>query len=168
MNYMGQLFKSYNLNFNIEKLETEALRIPELVSRREYVSNRNGSIQIHQDQWMEENYHSPYIDDIFWKELKKFISKIHNKHIDGQLWLNLNYESSYNSPHTHQGQYSGVFYIKAPENSGNIVFPKTDESVTPKENLLLLFNSDVMHAVEPNLSDDVRISIAFNYWETII
>ena len=36
-------------------------------------------------------------------------------------------------------------------------------SYVPEENLCLLFPSDVIHYVEPNINKKERISISFNY-----
>tara|TARA_R100000231_G_scaffold84570_1_gene64336 strand:+ start:188 stop:745 length:558 start_codon:yes stop_codon:yes gene_type:complete len=99
------------------------------------------------------------------------------------FWFNVNGTSSFNRPHIHtHSTISGVFYVTVPKNSGNIVFhspglmdllyPNVDHyneftsttySCEPKENLCLLFPSDLQHYVEPNLNKKERISISFNY-----
>jgi uncharacterized protein (TIGR02466 family) len=101
------------------------------------------------------------------------------------FWFNVNGLSSFNRPHVHlYSTISGVFYVSVPKNSGNIVFQKpgisdmlypvknvkhynqyTSEvySYVPEENLCLLFPSDVIHYVEPNINKKERISISFNY-----
>lgn len=102
------------------------------------------------------------------------------------LWININSPYSYNARHIHPGSYmSGCFYIKVPEKSGNIVFKhpafnlmfmnNSDDifssynevnslsySVLPQEKKLLLFPGWIEHEVEQNLSNEDRISIAFN------
>lgn len=100
------------------------------------------------------------------------------------MWLNINGAESYNQPHTHDPfgniALSGVFYIKTPENSGNIRFfdPRgiiTDAidmkyynastswfEITPYENLLIIFPSWLYHSVGVNQSIQDRISISFN------
>jgi len=86
--------------------------------------------------------------------------------------------------HIHAGShFSAVFYLRAPENSGNIVFRSfgadTDMfplppgglndlnfetySVVPYPCLLVIFRSNIRHMVEANLSDTVRLSLAFNF-----
>ena len=43
--------------------------------------------------------------------------------IIGNMWANINPPGGYNRPHLHpNSHFSGVYYIKAPENSGQIVF----------------------------------------------
>jgi uncharacterized protein (TIGR02466 family) len=97
-------------------------------------------------------------------------------------WLNVNYKGHYNEKHVHPVTlFSGVIYISVNENSGNIIFHnntaaehyveiRNNESdlfyktVTykPKNGMILIFPAWLHHSVTPNLSDDPRISIAFN------
>lgn len=107
------------------------------------------------------------------------------------LWLNINSKKDFNVVHTHTGSViSGVFYIKCPENCGNLVLKNQNDdilrcylrhsnliggidygftqytsevwSITPEENTLIMFPSWLEHYVEPNNSEQERISIAFN------
>jgi uncharacterized protein (TIGR02466 family) len=89
--------------------------------------------------------------------------------------------------HTHSNSlFSGVLYLKAAEETGQISFHKyakyldvssptlslgftewnifnSDKwSITPHENQIIIFPSNVVHSVEINNSNDDRISIAFN------
>jgi hypothetical protein len=64
--------------------------------------------------------------------------------------------------------YSGVLYLKVPSNSGDIVFMDPLQlnhykKVNVKQKDILLFNDIIPHYVEPNQSNEDRISIAFNY-----
>ena len=99
-------------------------------------------------------------------------------------WLNINPKYSYNTDHIHPDSLiSGTFYIQTPDNSGNLVFSRSDnfynllwsiaqnssspffsseQSVTPKPGMLVLFGSWETHSVEQNLSDEERISFSFN------
>jgi uncharacterized protein (TIGR02466 family) len=103
------------------------------------------------------------------------------------IWININSKGAFNRPHVHNDDlFSGVFYVKTPEKCGNIVFshpaqnqqyhfrsdlPIVDEWTNknsglmyqyPQVGKLVLFPSWLLHYVEPNLSDEDRISIAFN------
>ena len=106
-----------------------------------------------------------------------------------EYWYNINKEFSFNMPHMHVSSggsiVSGVFYVKTPKHCGKIVFRRNDPLITimydeninkyneynssiwsidPKENLLVLFPSNMEHFVEPNLNkNNERISISFNY-----
>ena len=94
-------------------------------------------------------------------------------------WANINYTHGWNAPHLHNGCfYSGVFYIKADGDEGNIRFidthfkvvgnmpnmPRIRESEveSPRTGDLFLFPSGLMHMVEPNTTDKDRYSISFN------
>jgi uncharacterized protein (TIGR02466 family) len=101
------------------------------------------------------------------------------------LWINISKKNNYNYSHNHpMSYYSGVYYIQCPENCGNIVFEDSSNNVVDllyrnqkikednkmfenyyynvKEGLMILFPSNLMHRVEPNQSDEDRISISFN------
>jgi uncharacterized protein (TIGR02466 family) len=101
------------------------------------------------------------------------------------LWININTDSAFNAPHVHpDALLAGVYYVKVPEYSGDIVFknpainqqyhiPKASVknfnkvlaskwTVTPKNNMCLIFPAWIEHYVEPNPTHEERISIAFN------
>ena len=98
-----------------------------------------------------------------------------------EYWFNINRKFNFNWSHNHPGFFfSAVLYVKSPLDSGNIIFERPDNAsdwipvevfneksasaliVTPKVNNLLIFPSYLKHKVEQNLSDEDRISIAFN------
>jgi uncharacterized protein (TIGR02466 family) len=107
-------------------------------------------------------------------------------------WININRKKDYNREHTHPGSlFSGVFYVKVPDKSGVIAFvnpvqhlqnmhyeywhlkygehiPKNkifsnQWAYEPKEKAIIIFPSWLEHLVEPNQSDEERISISFNF-----
>lgn len=104
-------------------------------------------------------------------------------------WFNINNKDSYNKAHKHNNSViSAVWYIKVPPNSGEIVFERSDDEVidwlafanggnpekithhsnyawgeVPQEGSCLLFPSWIRHRVEPNNTNEDRISIAFNF-----
>lgn len=99
-------------------------------------------------------------------------------------WANFNdNRNSMNIEHIHGETFSGVFYLKAPENSGRLVLTNpginrlwngcnltqsknqfTGEmmKIEPEEGSLIIFPSYLPHFVETNQHDDERISISFN------
>ena len=104
----------------------------------------------------------------------------------GNMWANINYSGGYNKPHIHPNSlFSGVYYIKTPLNCGKIVFndPRPgvqcnmptrqrgkppphlwrEVSIDPKVGRIIMFPSWLWHSVEPNQSNDMRISVSFNF-----
>ena len=102
-------------------------------------------------------------------------------------WKNINEPGNFNFRHNHpRSNLSGVLWIKAPKDSGNIEFESpqlfnryqeldsyTDEFklnsncymtyfFPPKEGRLLIWPSDLEHEVKENKSDEDRISYSFN------
>ena len=109
------------------------------------------------------------------------------------FWINISGKGSSNTPHTHSGlTYSGVFFIKVPKEmkGGRFLFYRNFNeadfistaymghfkegyqmqgydypinTISPQENMLIVFPAWVPHAVEINLSDEERISLSFNF-----
>ena len=100
------------------------------------------------------------------------------------LWGMINPPGSRNNVHTHPYNYlSGVYYLKTPPKSGNLVFlepkpqaevlsppKKKDASIhlahsvdfEPKENTLIFFPSWLQHEVKINSSNEDRVILSFN------
>ena len=104
------------------------------------------------------------------------------------IWLNINPPGSYNELHNHtDAVLSGVYYIDATENQGNIQFERSDnaeyhlpsyiEKITyfnatratyaAKTGALYIFPGWLKHSVQGNQSNTDRISLSFNYGEKI-
>ena len=108
--------------------------------------------------------------------------------IDG-LWININFTDSHNIQHCHPcSDLAGVVWFKTPPNCGIIKFDSphgypcgsdilacTDQfkeqlghwmwyNIEPEEGKMIVFPSSLYHRVEPNLSNDDRISVSFNIW----
>ena len=114
--------------------------------------------------------------DMNWDKEKQ-IAKINN------MWAIVNTGGSANLRHQHgNSTISGAYYVRAPMNSGDIVFydprpapvyshPNTTNpnflnaqvnGVSPKEGALVLFPSFLDHSVNENISNSERIVISFN------
>jgi uncharacterized protein (TIGR02466 family) len=99
------------------------------------------------------------------------------------MWANRNGPGDFNKAHVHPNAIlSGTYYVKVPPASGNIEFydPVRERTMvgypvrpgreaarkkieyTCNDGLLLIFPSWLSHSVQPNRSDEARISIAFN------
>ncbi len=119
--------------------------------------------------------------DMNWDKQKQ-TAKINN------MWAIINTGGSANLRHQHgNSTISGAYYVRAPLDSGDIVFydprpapvyhhPNTSSpnllnaqvnSVNPKEGALVLFPSYLDHSVNENISKDERIVISFNIRITI-
>ena len=104
----------------------------------------------------------------------------------GNMWANVNPPGGMNRAHQHPNSlWSGVYYIKAEEKSGQLKIddPRAAASmVRPKQKSgelssrlwrethyepvagrCIMFPSWVMHCVDPNESNDIRISVSFNF-----
>ena len=116
------------------------------------------------------------ITDMNWEKQKQSIN-INN------MWAIINTGGSANLRHQHgNSTISGAYYVRAPQNSGDIVFydprpapvysfPKAINpnllnaqvnGISPKEGALVLFPSYLDHSVNENLSNEERIVISFN------
>ena len=102
------------------------------------------------------------------------------------IWININPPGAYNHLHNHVGSVlSGVYYVDAAQNQGNIQFERTDggeyhipekieketyftctrASYVSKTGALYVFPSWLKHSVQGNRSNTDRISVSFNYGE---
>ena len=104
-------------------------------------------------------------------------------------WMIIGYPGAITSRHIHQNSiFSGVFYIKSPENAGNLLLSHplsvptcVSSTIRPlfKENNIfnskifahkpndcdiIIFPSHVEHEVTRNMSGELRCCIAFNYF----
>lgn len=99
----------------------------------------------------------------------------------GNAWVNINTKNCYNTKHVHSfTHFSAVLYLKTPKGGGDITFYRPDTAkyflpsymiksfdmtvtYTPVANTLLLFPAWVEHEVGQNLSEEERVSVAFNF-----
>lgn len=140
----------------------------------------------------EVNFSNEYIKKNYSSYLKKIIEKFLNKEgiknikrIDIlNLWVVRQYKGEYNPIHYHEGDLSGVGYIKLPKNmtnnqmvknkkirtNGTIDFvngqraflSKSIYNVVPKVGDLILFPNYLMHTAYPFNKDGERRSFSFN------
>ena len=119
-------------------------------------------------------------EEIFKKEL------LTEKPVLGNMWANINYKGGFNRPHLHPNAlFSGVYWIKTPKNSGDLMLyeprqgaqctmPNRKEGklppelwrevhYTPNAGVIIMFPAWLWHEVRPNQSDDIRISVSFNF-----
>jgi len=66
--------------------------------------------------------------------------------------------------HNHKNEsadMTAVYYLKVGNESGNLIFPDKGITIEPRENYFVLFNTNLLHGVEPSL--DGRICISMNF-----
>ena len=87
-----------------------------------------------------------------------------------EFWFNIARPGESTGWHDHKDRsvLSGVYYLKVPDNAGDILFRKRDKDKIVEWNIrsetgkLILFHSNIEHSVKINKSNHDRISIAFN------
>ena len=104
----------------------------------------------------------------------------------GNMWANINPPGGSNRAHQHPNSLqSGVYWIKTPKNCGQLKIddPRSVACMTrprqkntkkpdrlwrethyePIAGRCIMFPSWLMHCVDPNESNDIRISVSFNF-----
>ena len=131
--------------------------------------------------------YKPLVDQLFlvmrsiWKE-----EWLDREPVLGNMWANINPKDGLNQPHIHPNSlFSGVYYVKSNPQAGRlkiydpragvqIVMPVRKKGQAPKHlwsdaNLdpfpgrIIMFPAWLWHCVEPNESNDIRISVSFNF-----
>ena len=147
------------------------------------LSNRGG--------WQSEGFEIINEDDVLQLFLINCLSNFppikESVQLRGYAWININKPGDYNIKHVHPtNNLSGVLWIKAPQNSGDIIFdsPNVFESFLenksydddfkksiciddsyhfyPTEGRMIVFPSHLQHHVQENKSSEDRISVSFN------
>ena len=147
------------------------------------ISNRNG--------WQSRGFDLSDMNDLLHATILQGLSSFsaikNTTKMRASAWININSPGSYNVKHTHPNSHlSGVMWIKAPKDSGNIVFDNPNGHQThteinsynqefkdqffvhhaywlpPIEGRMIIFPSHLQHAVNENKSNEDRISVSFN------
>jgi uncharacterized protein (TIGR02466 family) len=133
---------------------------------------------------------SIYLEKLFKDEAELFLNELYPHKIDlilSKSWINSTKKYEFQTPHEHSGNtVIAVYYINTNENSGDLLLhdprgaidfiPSIEKDskgnklsgrsfvrVKPKTGDLILFPSYLVHSVEPNMTDDIRISLAMNF-----
>ena len=179
-NLFSSFIFSCHPEINLKEIKEEAYTIRKIFPSQN-MSNNNG-------------YHSPsFIERSNYKnfDLLKEITEefsmgvVNDLNLDLSLpkvswWMNINKECQYNILHTHaRADLIGVYYISAPENSGNLVLLRNDGSsyshlyqnanagnlsfTIPAEiGRLYIIPGHLWHYVRTSESQEDRISVSFN------
>ena len=127
------------------------------------------------------------IDELFQMQREIYEQEWLDRHAKlGNMWANINYPGGYNRPHIHPNSlFSGVYYVKSNKESGTIamsdprpgiqtIMPARKPGKPPKHlwrevhlepvpGRIIMFPAWLWHCVEPNQSNDIRISVSFNF-----
>lgn len=155
-------------------------------------TNNNSVKKSNTGGWQSDQFTKPEKEfESLWKSIEFSLNKYHQSlQLIGtvyisDLWFNINGKGDSNKPHSHPNSvHSGTFYINTPKNCGNIFFEHPCSSIAwaypnniigvgnvvnsgswwfpADKSWLYIFPSYLIHWVEGNLSDESRISLAFN------
>lgn len=161
-------------NLDLETLENSCYEF-----QKKYPSVQISNVGGYQGRYFKSNELEKEIINSFPRSNDKELTNI-----EVTQWLNINSKDSHNILHSHGPFFgnalSGVFYVKAPKKCGNInlydprgaltsaidldYYNNSDRYywIEPYDNLMLIFPSWLEHSVDPNESEEDRISIAFN------
>ena len=179
--YIKDLPNSEQLNSYLEK------HIIEWSNQDKGVSKTNVNGWHSTTDMNQKTKYEPLIQELF----KMQNEIIEEEHLDiepklGNMWANINPPGGYNQSHLHpNSSFSGVYYVKAPPNSGRLslmdprpgvqqCMPSRKKVKLPRElwreiyydpipGRMIIFPSWMWHKVEPNKSNDIRISVSFNF-----
>jgi len=149
-------------------------------------SNKNKITYSHKINGRWENQ---YLSIEFFPQIKKifyFACKVGREIIDkplviphkemglpiNEFWFNISKPGESTGWHDHKNRslLSGVYYLKVPDNAGNINFREKNGDqfhewqIRSQTGKMILFHSNIEHSVSKNRSKDNRISIAFNLY----
>ena len=129
----------------------------------------------------------PLVDELFKMQHEVFQEEwLDSEAHMGNMWANINPPGGYNAPHIHPNSlFSGVYYVKASKDSGDLVCnePRAGAQLNmptrkpgelprhlwreiylkPVDGRIIMFPHYLWHSVEPNQSNDIRISVSFNF-----
>ena len=123
------------------------------------------------------------------KEVKTYYKEATDKDYNFKLfssWSSITNKYEFVTPHAHPAHMVvGVYYVKTSENCGDLLLHdargandfdvlyeknkygtlshRSAYRYTPKAGELIIFPAYVIHSVEPNMSDETRISIGLNF-----
>tara|TARA_R110000803_G_scaffold50259_1_gene104365 strand:- start:463 stop:1071 length:609 start_codon:yes stop_codon:yes gene_type:complete len=125
------------------------------------------------------------INNFIFSEVTDFSKKIGHGHFGvacAESWFNIYDKYDYQENHDHVGyDISAVYFLQGSDKTGTLNFKNPAPSkrsnlfnpenqytfstmcIKPQPGLLVIFNSNLMHSVSQNLSNEKRISLAYNF-----
>ena len=114
----------------------------------------------------------PLVDSIIEEMRMDFYAATKENIVVTNYWSHIHQKDMSTITHNHIPSYvSSVLYVKIPENAGHIVFNTRSNPYStpngskfePEEGVYYIFPSFLDHFVTRNMSDDIRISLSFNF-----
>jgi|TARA_R100000353_G_scaffold165812_1_gene127133 uncharacterized protein (TIGR02466 family) len=180
---VGEVINKQHSDIEKEHVD-ECLRIKKNVKKggdnwHSPVFNTCGTHQIHLNPKF--NIISKFVYDNIC-EFADVIGYKNTKIICGSSWINYYESGDYQEEHDHiEDQLVSIYYLQTSKNCGNLRVngpllrtmppffdkknPYTYQSMdfTPVPGKLIMFKSDIRHSVARNESDNMRISLAYNF-----
>ena len=128
--------------------------------------------------FFEGRYENVYIDREKIPEMQQIIEQateyaaeilaIEQDKLQCGFWFNSMNSGDKTIAHTHDDDdelLSGVYYVEAPENSGQLCLGVGDNQtkIDPEGGKMVFFSPNLIHEVSTNLSDHHRLSIGMNF-----
>jgi hypothetical protein len=109
----------------------------------------------------------------FWITSAAAVLKKHPDDLQCGFWFNDMRPGDVTEPHSHDDDdewLSGVYYLKVPENSGELILHAEEDKLTirPVAGKLVLFSSSNVHEVSENRSQETRLSIGMNFGRVLV
>ena len=137
----------------------------------------SGTERIRQSHHFGDRFENTYIEEVDIPEMAAVLNVL--KQQAGQLlgisadklkagfWFNAMEAGHRTTLHHHDENdelLSAVYYIRVPENSGDLILHDGDKqvSIQPQEGKLVMFAPDLLHEVTAHLGSGLRLSVAMN------
>ena len=115
-----------------------------------------------------EDHHAPLLDELR-REAKRLAEEILGQAVTRMgSWFNAMGPGAETTLHSHDEddeRLSGVYYVRVPENSGKLIIHRGTQRIyhAPQEGQWVFFAPETPHAVGLNRSEELRLSVAFNF-----
>ncbi len=172
---------------NFDQIKPELIEYAYNLKEIESITNGGSNVKGFQSKPFKINNNDDILHNFINKSTANMSSIGSSVEMNIWAWINVNPPSAYHIKHMHpQSNLSGVLWIKTPKNCGKVVFenPLSFQAskeifaytelyrkntnthlyyeYEPYEGGMLIFPSYLEHLVEPNESEEDRISVAFN------
>ena len=143
-------------------------KIIDIIDQSDDIQNHETNVKAKMTSWemMGEPGFKNLINPII--EFARFVSKDKYQREEdtfgiSKMWGTCYENEDYCVPHDHLPSYfSSVYYIDPPENGPELIFPELNESIQPKNGMLVLFPCWVVHEVPKKTFSGKRYAVAAN------